>query len=120
MMFKTKKSRFNSVTVALAMVITIFFTPFGSVFAEEIPQTHMIEIRDLEFLPIEVNVNPGDIIKWKNLDFIPHTATANDRTWNSDFIGVKKSWQMTVDENTLEDYFCIYHPNMTGKIKIVK
>jgi len=120
MILKTKKSRFNSITVALAMVITIFLASLDSVFAEEIPQTHVIEIRDLEFVPKEVNVKPGEIVKWVNHDFIPHTATANDQEWNSGFLDVKASWQMTVDENTFVDYFCIYHPNMTGKIKIVK
>ena len=45
MMLKTKKSRFNSITVALAMVITIFLASLDSVFAEETPLTHLIEIR---------------------------------------------------------------------------
>lgn len=119
-MLRVGKYKFNCITVVLATVIAIFLVPLDSVFAEETPQTHLIEIRNLEFAPKEINVKPGDIVKWINHDFIPHTATANDQEWNSGFLDVKASWQMTVDENTFEDYFCIYHPNMTGKIKMVK
>ncbi|MCH9639508.1 MAG: hypothetical protein K0U40_08450 [Betaproteobacteria bacterium] len=118
-MLRFKQNKWNNVTVAIVTVMALFFTPFESISAEEYPQTHVIAIEDLKFMPQEINVKPGDIVQWVNFDFIPHTATANDHVWNSDMIGAQASWEMTVDRDTFEGYFCVYHPGMQGKIKII-
>jgi len=118
-MLRTKQHKFNSVTVTIVTVIAIFFTTFNSISAEEYPRTHVIAIEDLKFSPREIKVKSGDVVQWINYDFIPHTATANDQGWHSDLIDVQASWEMTVDKETFEDYFCVYHPGMKGKIKIV-
>jgi len=119
-MINIKRSKLNNVIVALATVTVIFFTPNNSGFSEEIFKTHIIEIRDLKFIPNEVSVKPGDVVQWVNHDFIPHTATANNKEWNSELIGAEAKWQMTVKNVTMEDYFCIYHPGMKGKVKVLK
>ena len=46
-------------------------------------QHHVVEIRDLEFVPAELMVAPGDTITWINHDFVPHTVTADDDSWGS-------------------------------------
>ncbi len=118
-MLRIKQNKWNNVTVAIVTVIVFFFTSFDSVSAGEYPQTHVIAIEDLKFMPQAIHVKPGDIVQWVNFDFIPHTATANDQAWNSDLIGAQASWEMTVDRETFEDYFCVYHPGMQGEIKII-
>ena len=117
-MIDVKRNRFNSIIVALATITAICLTLHNNGFAEEASQIHVVEIQDLKFIPNEINVNPGDVVQWVNHDFIPHTATANDEKWNSELIGAKASWQMTVEKETFEDYFCVYHPGMKGKIII--
>ena len=110
----------NNVIVALATVTVILFPLDNNGFAKETSKIHIIEIKDLKFIPNEISVKPGDIVKWINHDFIPHTATANNKKWNSDLIGAEAKWQMTIGNETFEDYFCIYHPGMKGKVRILK
>ena len=88
-MIKIKKNKLNSVTMALAMVTAIYLTLHNNGFAEEASQIHVVEIQDLKFIPNEINVKPGDVVQWVNHDFVPHTATANDEKWNSEFVVAK-------------------------------
>lgn len=118
-MIYTKRNKVNSVIVTFAMIIAIFLALHLNSFAEVTPQIHVIEIRDLEFIPEVIHVKLGDSVQWVNNDFIAHTATAKIKSWNSNLIDVNTSWQMTIDRETIGDYFCEYHPNMEGKIKIV-
>ena len=115
-----KRNKFNNVIVAFATITFIFFAPDNNGFAEETSKTHIIEIRDLKFIPNEINVRTGDVVQWKNQDFIPHTATANNKKWNSELIDAKAKWKMTIGNETFENYFCLYHPGMKGKIRILK
>ena len=102
------------------MIIAIFLTLHLNSFAEGTSQIHVIEIKDLEFIPEVIHVKLGDTMQWVNNDFIAHTATGKIKLWNSNLIDVNSSWQMTIDREKIGDYFCEYHPNMEGKIKIVK
>jgi len=119
-MINIKRSNLNNVIVALATVTVIYFTSDNNGFAEEVSETHIIEIRDLKFIPSEITVRPGDVVQWINHDFIPHTATENNKKWNSELIGAEAKWQMTIGNETFENYFCIYHPGMKGKVKVLK
>lgn len=76
-----------------------------------------VTIENLAFTPSDIEVKPGETIEWTNKDPFAHTAT------------VKGGWEViippgkvatrvaTADDST--DYYCRYHPNMTGRIKIV-
>ena len=119
-MITIKRSKLNNVIVAIATVTVIFFISDNNGFAEEGSKTHIIEIRDLKFIPTEITVRPGDVVQWINHDFIPHTATANNKTWNSELIDAEAKWQMNIRKETFEEYFCIYHPGMKGKIRTLK
>ncbi len=119
-MINIKRIKFCSVIVALVTITAIYFFQLNNGLAEEAPKIHIIEIQDLKFIPSEINVKPGDVVQWANHDFIPHTATADNKKWNSDLIGAEAKWQMTIGNETFEDYFCIYHPGMKGKIKTLK
>jgi len=79
---------------------------------------HTVIIQDLLFLPNSLKVEIGDTITWINNDFIPHTATANDKSWDSKNLAKGESFSLVVDEHTSLEYFCVYHPNMTAKIEL--
>jgi len=119
-MINAKKSKLNNVIVALAAITVISLTPDDNGFAKEVSKTHIIEIRDLKFIPNEISVKPGDVVQWINHDFIPHTATADNKKWNSELISAGAKWKITVRKEPIEDYFCIYHPGMKGKIRVIK
>jgi len=44
---------------------------------------HDIEIKSFAFNPSVLEVRPGDQIRWVNRDISPHTATAEDGSWDT-------------------------------------
>ena len=82
------------------------------------PQKHIVEIKGFKFDVAELSVQVGDTIVWVNKDIVPHTATANDKSWDSDLLNEKEMWQYIPEENGEDEYFCKYHPTMKGKISV--
>ncbi len=88
----------------------------ASAAANETITTHIVEIRQFKFVPEILTVKEGDHIIWKNLDVVPHTATANDKSWDSGNLNRTDGWLMIVEEIGESSYICAYHPAMKGKI----
>lgn len=84
--------------------------------AREGASTHIIEIRNFKFVPDVIIAKKGDRILWKNIDVVPHTATAGDKQWDSGAIINEAEWSMTVDQAGVMDYICAYHPTMNAKL----
>ena len=82
-------------------------------------QHHVVEIRDLEFVPAELVVAPGDTITWINHDFVPHTVTADDDSWGSTTLKSGDSWKITAQGDAEGSYFCTHHPSMTARLRVV-
>lgn len=70
------------------------------------------------FEPSSVAAAVGDTIRWINRDPVPHTVTARDSTWNSRMIEAAGEWRMVVRADVRREYFCIYHPTMTGFVRV--
>ena len=76
-----------------------------------------VTIEKLAFIPAEIEVNVGDTIEWINKDRIAHTAT------------VKGGWEIMIPPGATAtklveagddtDYYCRFHPNMTGRIVLI-
>lgn len=63
--------------------------------------------------PIEAHV--GDVIEWSNQDFVAHTVTAKDGSFDvSLFPG--KLGRTTVTHAGKIPIYCRFHPNMTAEI----
>lgn len=77
-----------------------------------------VKISDLAFMPSEIKVHVGDTIEWVNDDFIDHTATAKGGEWDVTVLAGKAK-QLQLTHRGEFDYFCRFHPNMTGKIRVV-
>ena len=54
---------------------------------------HTVVIADMKFVPDTLTVKRGDTVKWVNKDFFPHTATAQDKSFDSRDIATNKPWQ---------------------------
>jgi plastocyanin len=104
-----------TVAVLICSSLTLVIVA-GDASAEE----HVVEIRNLEFTPSELSVSPGDTITWINYDFVPHTVTADDKSWDSGLIKAEGQWQMVVKADMLATYFCSFHPTMKATLVIVK
>jgi plastocyanin len=81
--------------------------------------THTIGIADMKFAPETLTVSPGDTVVWVNRDFFPHTATAQDRSFDSRDIATNKSWKYVVTKKGAFPYICTLHPTMQATL-IVK
>ena len=81
--------------------------------------THTIVIADMKFVPETLTVGPGDSIVWVNKDFFPHTATAQDKSFDSRDIATNKSWKYVATKKGTFPYICKLHPTMKATL-IVK
>jgi plastocyanin len=65
-------------------------------------------------LPAEIKAKSGDSVVWVNKDFVAHTATVAGG-WDLN-IESDKSPRFVLRKPGAFDYYCRFHPNMTGKI----
>ncbi len=91
----------------------------GSVRASETPTTHQITIKRFRYDPEHIEVRVGDTIRWTNLDIAPHTASADDLSWDTQELKRAESAEITVEDGMELAYFCVFHPHMKGAIEIV-
>ena len=80
-------------------------------------ETIQVKIEKLAFMPSEVTAHVGDTIEWASSDFVAHTATAKNKDWDV-AIPPKGMARVTLAHSGEVDYFCRFHPNMTGKIVV--
>lgn len=76
-----------------------------------------VTIKQLVFSPAQVSVKPGDTIEWVNRDFIAHTATARDKSFDVQ-IPANGKGSLTISKAGTFDYFCRFHPMMKGQITV--
>ena len=81
--------------------------------------THTIVIADMKFVPETLTVKAGDTVVWVNKDFFPHTATAQDKSFDSGDIATNKSWKYVAKKKGSFPYICTLHPMMKA-ILVVK
>ncbi len=79
-------------------------------------QTHTVLIKDFKYVPETLTVKSGDTVIWKNEDIVPHTATANGKSFDSKNIASKASWKYVAGKPGNYPYICAYHPTMKAKL----
>lgn len=80
-------------------------------------ETIQIVIENLAFTPAEASAKIGDTIEWVNKDVFAHTATAR----NGDFDvnqPPKKTVTSVLNKAGTVEYYCRFHPNMKGVLKV--
>ncbi len=118
MKLPTRREALVNTAAALSAAV---FTPKSlsrAIASNGAPITHNVEIRKFKFVPDRLSAKPGDTIVWTNLDIAPHTATANDRSWDTGMIKKGQSKSLTVSEIQSSGYFCRFHPHMKGDVQI--
>jgi plastocyanin len=80
--------------------------------------TIRVTIDKLNFAPAQVSAHVGDTIEWVSSDFIAHTATARNKDWDV-AIPPKGIGSVVLQHAGDVDYFCRFHPNMTGRISVM-
>ncbi len=93
-------------------IITVFFAfAATAAFAAD----HAVEIKGMKFSPATLSVAAGDTITFTNADAAPHTATANDGSFDTGRLNKGQSAIVTVAAGT-HDYKCLVHPSMKGSV----
>ncbi len=77
-----------------------------------------VEIVDFAFDPAEVRIAAGTTVTWTNRDSVPHTATADDGSFDTGAIDGGASASHTFDAPGTFSYVCAFHPSMTGSITV--
>ena len=108
-----QKLRYAATAMSIAVVVTASASCTGRT-----PRTYVVSMASLAFQPAELTVDRGDTVVWKNEDFLPHTATARDSSWDSKSVDAGKSWHYVADKPGRYSYYCIFHPNMQGTIEV--
>jgi plastocyanin len=80
------------------------------------PARHEIRIDAFVYHPASQAVNPGDTLVFVNHDAVPHTATANDASWDTGEILASAADTVVVPAGGIGEYKCAYHPNMKAAL----
>ena len=80
-------------------------------------ETIRVEISRILFAPAAIKARVGDVVEWVNSDFVAHTATARDGRFDV-VLEPGKSGRTTLQKAGMVDYYCRYHPNMSGRVSV--
>lgn len=78
-----------------------------------------VEIEDFVYNPDPVTIEEGGKVIWKNRDAAPHTATAEDGSFDTGTLEEGKLKSETFKEPGTYAYICSIHPQMHGTVEVV-
>jgi plastocyanin len=78
-----------------------------------------VTISDFKFSPGGTTVNVGDTVTWSNQGPTPHSATANDGSFDTGILSKGGSGSHTFSQAGTFSYYCKPHPFMKGTITVV-
>lgn len=79
-----------------------------------------VEMRDNVFAPANLTIPVGSTVTFTNTGKLPHTATAQDKSFDSGIIPPGGTWSTTFTKVGTFKYDCILHPGMTGTITVTE
>ena len=83
------------------------------------PTEHVVVIDKMAFAPAPTDLRAGDVIVWVNKDIFRHTATDRRGRFDVD-LPAGATRRTTLRWTGAIDYFCRYHPGMTGRVTVAK
>ena len=82
------------------------------------PIIHIIEVRDFEFVPAQLEVSVGDIVRFEWTGVIAHTSTSDATTgadtWDSGLLNQGGVYEVTITTEGEHPYYCIPHGGPGG------
>jgi len=77
-----------------------------------------VVIENFAFSPATLTVSVGTTVTWTNNDSTAHTVTSRTQTFDSGRLSQGQSFSYTFNQKGDFEYYCTYHPNMTGKVSV--
>ncbi len=84
------------------------------------PRAAKVEIADFAYDPDPVTVQVGGKVTWLNQDSAPHTATAEDGSFDTGTLEEGKLKSETFKQAGTYEYICQIHPDMHGVVEVVE
>jgi len=79
-----------------------------------------VEIDDFAYKPDPVTIEKGGKVIWVNRDSVPHTATAEDGSFDTGTLEEGKLKSETFKQPGTYAYVCSIHPQMHGTVEVVE
>jgi plastocyanin len=86
----------------------------------EASKSEKVDIVEFTYQPDPVVVQAGGKVIWQNQDTAPHTATADDGSFDTGTIEKGKIGSETFKDVGTFTYFCEIHPTMHGTVEVVE
>jgi plastocyanin len=102
----------------LAGVVWMTQAPPRNVALAAGPQRVQIQMKNFAYAPAAITINAGQTLTWTNDDVVPHTTTADLKTWDSGQLAPGRSFTVTVRKPGTYAYTCSIHPFMHAKIVV--
>ena len=77
-----------------------------------------VTIADFSFTPATLTINQGDTVTWVNNGPTPHSATANNGSFNTGILKAGQSGSHTFAQAGTFSYYCQPHPYMKATIVV--
>jgi plastocyanin len=77
-----------------------------------------VHIKSMKFTPKLAEVSVGDTITFVNEDAVPHTATADDGSFDTGRLNRGESATVTISAVGQFTYKCLVHPSMKGVVSV--
>ena len=80
-------------------------------------RSYTVVIEKMKYGPLPSGLHKGDAIVWVNRDFLRHTATAADHSFNIDLPAGAKGKTVLTESGDVA-FFCRFHPRMRGVLQV--
>ena len=77
-----------------------------------------VDIANFKFVPPNVSVKKGGKITWTNSDSTDHTATADNKSFDTGTLHMGDAKTATFDKVGTYSYTCLFHPFMKGRVVV--
>jgi plastocyanin len=92
----------------------------GAAPSGEAPRAEKVEIADFAYDPDPVTIQVGGKVVWLNQDSAPHTATAEDGSFDTGTLEEGKLESETFKQAGTYEYICQIHPDMHGVVEVIE
>jgi plastocyanin len=80
-------------------------------------RTYTVVIDKMKYGPLPSGLRKGDAIVWVNRDFLRHTATAADKSFDVDLPAGGKGKTVLAKSGNIA-FTCRFHPGMRGVLQV--
>jgi plastocyanin len=79
---------------------------------------HAVTIQGMKFNPADLTIKAGDTVTFTNMDGAPHTASADNGSFDTGKLNTNKSAALTFGAKGEFAYHCNIHPGMKAAIHV--